>query len=66
MASKPDRPKRPTLRLWDVEFETGECIQVEGLHRAEARHYSVSHSREDGLGGISHYRRVKSVRLARP
>ena len=62
MASKPDRPKIGRMRRWIVEFDDGETIEIPALHRAEARHYSVSFSIADGMGGIRHYRRVKSVK----
>ena len=65
MARKPDRPRVPHLRLWSVTFVDGETIEIEALHRAEARHYSVSVSRANGYGALSHYARVKSVKLRR-
>lgn len=53
------------MRRWLVQFEDGEKVELPALNRAEARHYSVSFSHAEGLGGILHYRRVKSVRLIR-
>lgn len=61
---KPDRPKHPILRCWNVEFEDGVVVEVEAEYRGAARHYAKS-CRDELVGSRRHYQRVKSAKLVR-
>jgi hypothetical protein len=64
MPSKPDRPKVPRPRTYEVVLRDGHVVEIEADHRAMARHYAKSLAeRQVYMSSMGHYRTVMSCRL---
>jgi len=65
MATRPDRPKNPTMRQWLVTFSCGTKIEIEAEYRGMARHYAKSLIERQPISSRGHYQSVKSAKLMR-